>query len=59
MGSGIFSEKSNEEYSKKFAEFFESKLDIKADRGYITFWDPCKYARIVFSHRCAHTACVS
>lgn len=30
----------NEEYSKAFFKFFEEKLDIRDDRGYITFYDP-------------------
>ncbi|KAI0714241.1 Tautomerase/MIF [Fomitopsis betulina] len=30
----------DEEYSKAFFEFFQEKLGISGDRGYITFLDP-------------------
>jgi len=30
----------NEKYSKAFFDFFQKKLGVPADRGYITFIDP-------------------
>lgn len=32
--------KANEKYSKAFFDFFQEKLGVPANRGYITFSDP-------------------
>lgn len=51
-------QQANEKYSKAFFDFFQKKLDVPANRGYITFIDPGRenmgYA--TFLRRLADTA---
>ena len=45
----IYSPEANVKFAAGFTQWLEEKLGVSSDRGYITFYDPCKPQRVPFT----------